>query len=693
MPGRVLNIGIAQLVTPGAATTPSQTTVLPPALAVLAAGSVLQGKVAGRDPQGNLIIQLAQGSEVHLKSNLPLPTGSEVSLRFDQVQGQQAARIITVNGKPLAEWVQAQPPHLIPDDIIDLSSGQSKPTTPQSSAPPQAQTAQGEAKPSTPPPPLPPEITLRSNVQPGTILRGQLQPQIPVETPPQNVATPFREMANLVSRYTALPASTAASTPQAQGEAPLPLVSFRVLQIALPNGQVLNYDEAAAPPQENANPVNVIRNLATLFKTAMQSPQNPTPGPQPGISTPAAAPQTANPAGQAPVPSSPGAPAATTTAANPVPLAPPQPAAPGTPAPAATPTLTPSPGNPPPQGMPAPPPATPGPAASPTPAPAPMPTTAASTPATPSPMPSAPPPQTPPSFAPATQAAAELLEFIVPKPAGTNDAPVMLQSQKGTLVLEAPLHLPPGTRVTLLPLLTTAPQAEAPPPTPLPVGQGNLWAGLSALLGGKEHAATLPPAMQTVLDKLPQADAQLAVKMLPFLLAGQGKAEPLPEIAQMLRAAETQFPQAARAAQEMLQAAQMQAQTREAAPWQAFIVPVYDGQRVNEVRWYMKRKERPQYEEEDDTTRFIIELFLTQTGMLQLDGLFRVKEKSGKHFDLILRSHKAMPKEMEHEIARLFSQAMEETNMQGAVQFAVVPEFPVKPAEEIAASQSGSILA
>lgn len=283
----------------------------------------------------------------------------------------------------------------------------------------------------------------------------------------------------------------------------------------------------------------------------------------------------------------------------------------------------------------------------------------------------------------------------MPKPAGNNDAPVILQSPKGTLVLEVPLHLPPGTRITLLPLLATTPQTtETQLPTPpLPAGQGNLWAGLSALLGAKDHATTLPPAMQTVLDKLPQADAQMAVKMLPFLLAGQGKAEPLPEITQMLRAAEAQFPQAARAAQEMLQAAQMQQQTREAAPWQSFFVPVYDGQRVNEVRWYMKRKEKKQYEEEDDISRFIIELFLTQTGMLQLDGLFRVKEKSAKHFDLILRSHKAIPAEMQHEIARIFSEAMEETKMQGAVQFAVVAEFPVKPAEEIAASQTGSILA
>ena len=84
---------------------------LPPELANLPKGTLIEGFVVNRDAQGNPILRTS-GGDVLVKSELFLKTGSEVLIRLGGSTpaqgGQSSARIVSVDQQPVAQLLQQQ---------------------------------------------------------------------------------------------------------------------------------------------------------------------------------------------------------------------------------------------------------------------------------------------------------------------------------------------------------------------------------------------------------------------------------------------------------------------------------------------------------------------------------------------------------------------------------------------------------
>jgi len=112
--------------------------------------------------------------------------------------------------------------------------------------------------------------------------------------------------------------------------------------------------------------------------------------------------------------------------------------------------------------------------------------------------------------------------------------------------------------------------------------------------------------------------------------------------------------------------------------WKSLNFPFFDGQNLRQIRMFHRQNHAKDGSDDDDpSTRFVIELSLTQSGPLQLDGIF-----APHRFDLILRSEREIPGHMKQQILSLFSENMEISGMRGQLVFKKISPFPVDPLSE-----------
>lgn len=108
--------------------------------------------------------------------------------------------------------------------------------------------------------------------------------------------------------------------------------------------------------------------------------------------------------------------------------------------------------------------------------------------------------------------------------------------------------------------------------------------------------------------------------------------------------------------------------------WQTLLVPLFDGERIQQIRMYMRRGRRKNGEH--GGTRFMIEAELTKLGPVQLDGLI-----SKPQFDLVVRTRAALPPAMRGDIIDIFGDALLATHLKGAVTFQVAVDLRPGPPE------------
>lgn len=83
--------------------------LLPPAIAALPNGALLEGFVINRDAQGNPILRTGKGDFlVQVQNELFLKTGAEVVIRISVQNGQTSATLVSVDAKPVAQLLQQQ---------------------------------------------------------------------------------------------------------------------------------------------------------------------------------------------------------------------------------------------------------------------------------------------------------------------------------------------------------------------------------------------------------------------------------------------------------------------------------------------------------------------------------------------------------------------------------------------------------
>lgn len=261
---------------------------------------------------------------------------------------------------------------------------------------------------------------------------------------------------------------------------------------------------------------------------------------------------------------------------------------------------------------------------------------------------------------------------------------VILDSVVGRLLAalprgEAPA---PGAKL-LLELITGEKAAPAPRPAPMASGLASLarnWPALKDLMRQVQDAPVQQQqdAAAAIDRALPKPGPKLAQQMLSYLENAQNGARAWlgDVVGKALNTAMGQrvLEQLDRDLREM-----QQARHGHDGDWRMTLIPLLDGQDLRQIRFFERRRKQQAKQKKEEPGRFVVECEHSEHGAIQLDGLMHEKR-----LDVIVRSHEALPAEMEHDILVIFGETCTGLDLTGQLFFQTVPAFPVNPLDEIA---------
>ncbi|HYF87449.1 hypothetical protein [Azospirillum sp.] len=245
----------------------------------------------------------------------------------------------------------------------------------------------------------------------------------------------------------------------------------------------------------------------------------------------------------------------------------------------------------------------------------------------------------------------------------------ILATKQGMLALNVAASLPPGAKVTAaLTDLAQATQAAAPtlPGPPGPVGERD-WPAMRQLMA--TLAASDPALAKSMLATMPQPNRKLTAALGFFLAAmrggdargwlGDDASSALDKAGRrdLLERLDKDFEGLRREAAEPLP-----------GDWRSYTIPLMDSTGPKPIKLHV----HPLKEDEEGDgrprgkpgSRFLIDLDLSRFGPMQLDGLIRPN-----HFDLILRSHAALPPELRVELIQVFADSVRAVGYSGGLSF------------------------
>ena len=244
-------------------------------------------------------------------------------------------------------------------------------------------------------------------------------------------------------------------------------------------------------------------------------------------------------------------------------------------------------------------------------------------------------------------------------------AETLVDTPLGLLALERKLALPPGTLFAFERLEEIAPEL-ADAATPSRVGG---WPALEEALSVlAKLAPELAARLQATLS--PASAPQLAGSLL-FLLGGlYGGDWPGSAVGAALAAGDH-----AKLAQRLAEdAAELRRLSADPATgdWRVLTLPLLAGSMVLPLRLFMRRPKSSL--QADETTRFAIEVELSQLGPLQLDGLLR-----GTYLILVVRSHRGLPAGLRADATAAYRKALRDWGLGGDLSFATAATFALAP--------------
>jgi hypothetical protein len=125
--------------------------------------------------------------------------------------------------------------------------------------------------------------------------------------------------------------------------------------------------------------------------------------------------------------------------------------------------------------------------------------------------------------------------------------------------------------------------------------------------------------------------------------------------------------------------------------WRLFFIPLYDGDQLQQIRLFLRHGGHDQDggggQDDEDQTRFVIEVEMSHLGDLQLDGLVR-----DKRLDLILRSRAPLPDFMRRDIVQIFHETNEITGNRGNISFQSSLEWKAMPIEAPEAAADAGVV-
>jgi hypothetical protein len=619
---------------PPSATTALLLSRLPPQLAQLAVGDVIDAAAGPPTPRGTVAIETPAGPLV-LKLNFPLPAGAPLQLQVLSLGPQPLLRLLTVNGQPVAAGSVTTPPGSV----------------------------------SSPPPAT-------------------------VATPPSSIATEAPVAAPAVAATPAASGSAAAPTgiaatvvraiappgPGAPVLAPGNTLTLRILSLsppAMPQAASPADGPASPPaPQDGANSGGPVAPIADLFPSA-DLPAGGEAGPA-GAPAPTEEPVSptfsppANPVGPAPSP----APQGRSTLAGP--LAPIADLFPSADLPAG--------GEAGPAGAPAP---TEEPS-SPTFSPPANPVGAAPSPASEAATDSA----APTATAPLQASDLRGTTLVGTVAANSHAGWPLVQIGTGIIALKVG-GLLPGSRIELS--IVDVDAADSWPADALSAPPGPASGSVAALDGLIEQILALfdqsdPQAVQQMAQRLPTPGPHLAMALIAFT-AGVNAGDPRLWLGEaVVKALERSgHHELVEELEQQLGGLSTPAHLPIAGDWQSLVLPLFLGQRIELIRLTMRRPPRDDAAaaaRDEEGARFLVDMEMSRLGPLQLDGLVK---RRAKRFDLILRSRRALPEDMRRQITAIFSRALDGLDMSGAASFQQAAHF-LRPAPLGSESKAGLLI-
>ena len=245
----------------------------------------------------------------------------------------------------------------------------------------------------------------------------------------------------------------------------------------------------------------------------------------------------------------------------------------------------------------------------------------------------------------------------------------VLDTPIGLLALDRRLNLPVGTALGLQRLSLATPDQ----PSDAPLAQRKSWPALDEALQVLDRAAP-DLAARLRSDLTPRSGAQLAGTLLFLVTALSNGSWPNSKATAALDAA------GHRALHAKLDGDVTELRQLSQSPsgeWRIFVLPLLDGGVVRPVRLYLRRRQ-PGRAPTDQSSRFVLDVDLSRLGAVQLDGLVRQQR-----FDLVLRSHCAIPAAMRQEITQVFHDASAAAGLAGDIIFTTASRFAVAPLEAL----------
>ncbi|MFO1243014.1 MAG: hypothetical protein U1E36_07460 [Rickettsiales bacterium] len=677
----------------------------PNQLATIAAGTLITGNVYGRDATGHTQLETPDGM-ISLKMDLFIKRGIEVVLKMEQVQKEMFARIVSVDGKSLAKYMESIGMSAPQQDSIahsspllqtpDESTSTNQTVASTTAAPKDVATTlkailvsppflEGDAATPLPPgnvpaPLLPQELDLLPAEIKLILLKAAIGTALKIdvvklELPQQmQAALPFFSQPNPSTFPTGAPAATSSAG------------TLNPLPGSMSNPPIIN---SAVPPNTSA-PVPLASGIAIPASIPLPGnaasplppmPANPT---LPSVSGAAPVPTQIAPAGVAHILNQTGAlveslpemvvpaqqivrpltPSPLSVPETQIPLSVnsiPQEARSGTSgAQASLPNAEPS-------FLP--------PAYKPY-----SPNTAAPLPAQ-APHIFTPPPQSATSTTmvmPAQHAASSSIPahialthspvFSATVIASSPDGQITLQTPVGTLNLFSPTQLPVGTKLSFtIATIEPAPESEITAP---PVQGAKPYKGIGEI---DDFPYPIPYASNDIATPrlVPRPGASLSAEILFLLVALKGgdvrKWLGEPNAKELEKTGKLDLLQ--RITQDFAAMRGTLGEARDPGTWMQASIPIFH-QGLHTLQWFQKRGDQQGKDKHKSSfdEHFLVDFHLTQLGHMQLDGMVK-RQNPGYSFDLTVRSENPLTPVMLRDIQSIYAEAQQIGGFKGALVF------------------------
>ena len=262
----------------------------------------------------------------------------------------------------------------------------------------------------------------------------------------------------------------------------------------------------------------------------------------------------------------------------------------------------------------------------------------------------------------------------------------VLNSPLGAIILQGHLSLPVGAELSVavepvLPMPSGALPSGASSFPQLLLSVARSWPSLAEAIALMRQSTGSADAL-AALARLPQAGPKLAAGLVAALQAIRANdAEALLGALVAARTGNAARDETARKVRQEFAQVSTLAQERPGIDWRCCFIPILDDGTIRQINLFCRRdrrKDRKDAKDEKSGTRFIVEVDMSRMGPFQFDGLVREKQ-----FDLMVRSHIALPQKFKRDITELFHEALALGDYRGGLVFQKVKDFPVSPLEEI----------